>query len=265
MRVRPAAVAGIFYPDQPDELDRDVGRHLAAGAPAGEPDPEDPPKALIVPHAGYVYSGPIAGKAYARLHPLRQVVSRVVLLGPAHRVAVRGLAAPDADAFETPLGRVPLHRPSLRTLQALPQVCVDDHAHTAEHSLEVQLPFLQHVLSDFSLVPLAVGEATDEEVAEVIEWLWGGSETLVVVSSDLSHYYDYATARRMDVATCRAIEALRAEGLGDESACGRIPIRGLLLAARHHGLAVHTLDLRSSGDTAGSRDEVVGYGAWAFT
>jgi hypothetical protein len=227
-------------------------------------DPAASPKALIAPHAGYVYSGPIAASAYALLAPVRERIERVVLLGPAHRVFVRGLAAPDATAFATPLGDVPIDRAALERLAGLPQVSLRPDAHAPEHSLEVHLPFLQVVLDEFSLVPLVVGDASGEEVAEVLEALWGGPETLIVVSSDLSHYESYATARRMDAATTRAIEALRPEDLQRDDACGRVPIQGLLRAARSHGLNPRTLDVRNSGDTAGPRDAVVGYGAWAF-
>ncbi len=260
MDVRPAAVAGLFYEGDPAALRASIEGYLrAAGAPPGPA-----PKALIVPHAGYVYSGAVAARAYAQLAPLRGRVRRVVLLGPAHRVALRGLAAPGARAFATPLGVVPLDTESLALLDDLPQVLRSDEAHALEHSLEVQLPFLQAVLGDFALLPLVVGDASAEAVAEVLERVWGGDETLLVISSDLSHYLDYESARRLDAETCRAIEALRPEALGRDSACGRVPVRGLLLAARRHGLAPRTLDLRSSGDTAGDRRRVVGYGAWSF-
>lgn len=253
----------MFYPGDARELEASVAELLEhAATPTDETAP--PPKALIVPHAGYVYSGPIAASAYARLRATRERVRRVVLLGPAHRVALRGLAAPRCEALATPLGRVPVDQAALAELRDLPQVGGSDRAHALEHSLEVQLPFLQLVLERFAVVPLVVGDATDAEVAEVIERLWGGDETLFVISSDLSHYYDYATARRMDAASCRAIETLAPEALGAESACGRVPVRGLLRAARRHGLEAHTLDLRSSGDTAGDRRRVVGYGAWAL-
>ena len=262
MRVRPPAVAGFFYPDDPAELSAQVDACLAAVAP--RPSDEPAPKALIAPHAGYPYSGPVAASAYAQVALLRGTARRVVLVGPAHRAFVRGLAAPHAEAFSTPLGVVPVDRAAIEGLRDLPQVVVSDAPHTAEHSLEVQLPFLQRVLGAFSIVPLVVGDASAEEVEQVLERLWGGAETLVVVSSDLSHYHDYATARRLDRATCALIEALEPAGLGDDSACGRAPVGGLLRAARRHGLAARTLDLRSSGDTAGGRERVVGYGAWAF-
>jgi AmmeMemoRadiSam system protein B len=254
-------VAGFFYPEDPAELSAQIDGMLAAAAPAPG---QRAPKALVVPHAGTVYSGPIAASAYARLAPLAGRVLRVVLLGPAHRVWLRGLAAPRAEAFATPLGVVPIDREAIGAIENLPQVALSDAPHAGEHSLEVQLPFLQRVLGRFRLVPLVVGEASAEQVAEVIERLWGGPESLLVVSSDLSHYHDYATARRLDRATCAAIEALEPGALGEHSACGRVPLRGLLQAARAHGLAVETLDLRSSGDTAGDRERVVGYGAWAF-
>jgi hypothetical protein len=220
---------------------------------------------LIVPHAGYVYSGPIAASAYSLLTPLRGTVERVILLGPSHRVYVQGLAVPSTDAFRTPVGLVKIDRPEVERALTLPEVVQMDEAHRQEHSLEVQLPFLQRVLGEFSLVPFSVGDATAEAVAKVLDALWGGAETLIVVSSDLSHYYDYETARRLDAETTRAIEGLSPAGLDHESACGRIPVRGLLVCAKRRGLQVHTLDVRSSGDTAGPRTEVVGYGAYAFT
>jgi AmmeMemoRadiSam system protein B len=272
-RIRPPAVAGSFYPADPDELRALVRGCLAAGArrPAGEGPAGDPgpggatrPKALIVPHAGFVYSGPIAGSAYAQLVPFARTIQRVVLLGPSHRVGFEGLALSSAERFATPFGEVPLDADGAGVLLRLPQVRILDAAHGREHSLEVQLPFLQEVLGAFVLLPVVVGDAAGQEVAEVIEAVWGGDETLIVVSSDLSHYYDYGTARDLDQATTEAIEALRPEGLHAESACGRVPVRGLLVAARRHHLAARTLDLRSSGDTAGSRDQVVGYGAYAF-
>lgn len=264
MRSRPAAVAGLFYPDDPATLHRDVRRLLDAARPADAAPSNAVPKALVVPHAGYVYSGAPAAVAYARLAPARDRIRRVVLLGPAHRVPVRGLAAPTVDAFETPLGPVPLERATLDALAALPQVTLDDRAHAEEHSLEVQLPFLQEVLGEFTLLPFAVGAASAEEVAEVLARLWGGDETLILISSDLSHFHDDATARRLDAATTAAIEDLAPERLGRESACGRVPLSGLLLLARERGLKATTLALSNSSDTVGPPDRVVGYGAYAF-
>ncbi len=223
-----------------------------------------PPKAVIVPHAGYVYSGPVAASAFAQVARRREEVERVVLLGPAHRVWLEGLAVPSCDAFDTPLGSVPIDRDAIATARSLQQVCEQDAPHREEHSLEVQLPFLQLALEDFRLAPFCVGEASASQVAEVLDLLWGDDETLIVISSDLSHYHDYSTARHLDAETTRAIETPRPDGLDSQSACGRVPISGLLLAARRRGLAVRTLDLRNSGDTAGPRDRVVGYGAYAF-
>jgi AmmeMemoRadiSam system protein B len=264
-RIRPPAVAGRFYPGDPAELDASVRSHLALARSAAEDEPPDTHlKAVIVPHAGFVYSGSVAASAYLQVAAVASRVRRVVLLGPSHRVFVQGLASSSADAFATPLGRVPLDRDAIARAEALPAVVADDTAHADEHSLEVQLPFLQSVLGDFLLVPFAVGEASTEEVDELLGLLWGGDETLIVISSDLSHYYEYDTARRLDRATMRAIEALDPEDLDAESACGRIPVCGLLAAARRYGLTARTLDLRNSGDTAGSHDQVVGYGAWAF-
>jgi AmmeMemoRadiSam system protein B len=263
MHIRRPAVAGLFYPADRAELERSLIAYLAAASadPPGTP----AAKALIVPHAGFVYSGPVAASAYARIAHLREVISRVVLLGPSHRVPLRGLAASSADAFETPLGKVPLDRDAIDRILTFPQVHVLDAAHEAEHSLEVQLPFLQHLLGAFLLVPLSVGDAQPEQVSEVLEALWGGAETQIVVSSDLSHYYPYEIARTRDAATSQAIESLDERGLDSESACGRVPTRGLLLAARRHGLRAKTVDLRNSGDTAGSKNEVVGYGAYVFS
>ncbi|MFO1303324.1 MAG: AmmeMemoRadiSam system protein B [Burkholderiales bacterium] len=257
--VRPAAVAGMFYPGERDRLAAEV-RSLVAAVVPGE---AAPPKAIVVPHAGYVYSGPIAATAYAALAPLRNSIERVVLFGPAHRVAVRGLATTTAASFATPLGQVPIDREAVARALALPQVVASDAVHAHEHALEVQLPFLQTVLRRFSLVPFAVGHATPEEVAEVVDALWGGPETLVVVSSDLSHYHGYAEATRLDRATADAILALTPT-LDHEQACGATPVNALLLCARRRGLVPRLLDLRNSGDTAGDRSRVVGYASFAF-
>lgn len=256
---RPPAVAGTFYPSDARALRQTVSDYLASVKEAGTV-----PKAIIAPHAGYVYSGPIAATAYARLIPARARITRVVLLGPAHRVWLEGLALPEADGFASPLGLVPLDKEAMARVVDLPQVCVSKAAHAQEHSLEVHLPFLQMVLDAFTLVPFVVGKAGPQEVGEVLEALWGGPETLIVVSSDLSHYQDYASARAMDEATSKAIEALRPEDIRGEQACGRFPVRGLLHVARKKGLRAQTIDLRNSGDTAGPKAEVVGYGAYVF-
>jgi hypothetical protein len=259
--IRAPAVAGLFYPDDPRALHEVVQGYLARALP---PEARQAPKALVAPHAGYVYSGPVAASAYATLAEARGRITRVVLLGPAHRHAFRGLAAPTVEFFATPLGRIPVDQVALAALAGLAQFHRLDAAHAGEHSLEVHLPFLQEVLGAFRLVPLVVGQARPGEVAAVLERLWGGPETLVVISTDLSHYHDYAGAKRLDTATCAAIEGLRFEDLDHESACGRTPLAGLLLLARRRGLSVSTLDLRNSGDTAGGRDRVVGYGSWAL-
>lgn len=257
--VRQPAVAGMFYPADKIELHNTVVMMLDQ-AQVDHP----PPKALIVPHAGYVYSGPVAASGYALLAPVRQTIRRVVLLGPAHRVPFIGLATPAATRFATPLGEVPVDAAGVATALALPQCRQLDAAHALEHSLEVHLPFLQETLERFAIVPLVVGDAEAREVGEVIDALWGGDETLIVVSSDLSHYHNYATAKAMDGATSHAIEGLAPEQIDVEHACGRNPLVGLLYVARQRGLRATTLDLRNSGDTAGGRDRVVGYGAYAF-
>ena len=262
-RVRQPAVADMFYPGDPGQLRGMVRDYLQAPDAGGTVSDEDAPKGLIVPHAGYMYSGPVAGTAYAQLRFHGEQIRRVVLLGPAHRVPLRGLALPEAVEFASPLGTIEVDREATVELLALPQVRVDGTAHGLEHSLEVQLPFLQEVLSGgFSLVPLVGGEAAPEEVAEVLELLWGGEETLIVISSDLSHYRDYEVACRIDRETSRAIEELEFDRLELDRACGCIPIQGLLLTARRRGLRVVNVDLRNSGDTSGTRDKVVGYGSY---
>jgi len=259
INLRPAAVAAMFYPESAAVLARQVAQLLAA-APQKFP---QRPKALIVPHAGYIYSGTVAASAYAPLAALRDSVRRIVLLGPTHRLALSGLAVPSSSAFATPLGNVPVDQEALAALADLPQVVVNDAAHAQEHALEVQLPFLQTVFGEFSLVPLAVGQASPEQVAEVLERLWGGDETLIVVSSDLSHYLPYAAARQIDAQTAQHIIDLEPL-LHHQQACGALPVNGLLLAARRHGLQAQLIDLRNSGDTAGDKVRVVGYGAFAF-
>ena len=256
---RPAAVAGLFYPADRQGLARELVRLMGDT----HPHLHAAPKALIGPHAGYVYSGPIAASAYARLAPAREVITRVVLLGPTHRVPVRGLALPAAERFATPLGPVEIDQAAVKRLRALPHVVVSDEAHALEHSLEVHLPFLQHVLGEFKLVPLAVGDAAPEEVAGVLEALWGGPETLILVSSDLSHYLPYSDAVSVDRATCEAILTLRTD-LDHEQACGATPVCGLTLAAQRRGLRPELIDVRNSGDTAGDKSRVVGYASFAF-
>ncbi|MDJ0940365.1 MAG: AmmeMemoRadiSam system protein B [Woeseiaceae bacterium] len=257
--IREAAVAGQFYPAGRERLSRTVNSLLDE---AGAVDAAAP-KALIVPHAGYIYSGPVAASAYARLRPHRHLYHRVILLGPCHRVPVHGFALSGADVFRTPLGDVPVDASVIGQIRAN-DVNVFDETHRFEHSLEVHLPFLQTVLDAFTLVPIVVGDATSDRVAAVLEQLWGGPETLIVVSSDLSHYLDDASARRKDSATCAAIESFDAASIGHDSACGATPVGGLLVAAARRGMSVHTLDLRNSGDTAGDGNQVVGYGAWEF-
>lgn len=257
---RQPAVAGMFYPANPVDLSAEV-RMLLAGARRAAS--SRTPKALIVPHAGYAYSGPVAAEAYARLVPVANQIRRVVLLGPVHRVLVRGLALPRVTEFVTPLGKIPLDTEAISAVSELPQVTVSDEAHALEHSLEVHLPFLQTVLGEFSLIPFAVGSATPEQVAEVLERVWGGEETLIVISSDLSHFLPHDLAKQIDGETVNRILSLR-PGLNHEQACGATPVNGLLVYAAKHGLAVEALDVRNSGDTAGDKSRVVGYASIAF-
>ena len=245
-------MAGAFYDAEPERLRRDVARMLEA---AGVPEADVEPRMLIVPHAGLVYSGQVAAVAY-RLLP---EVSRIVLVGPSHFVAFGGVAAPEAEAFATPLGEVPIDV----ELEARAGVVTSAEAHAREHSLEVQLPFLQQLLGEFTMLPLLTGEVPPTQVGDVLDGLLADG-VFGVISSDLSHYLDYDEARRRDQRTAAAITGLRSEALVWDDACGRVPIQAALIVARRRGWQCRLLDLRNSGDTAGSRRRVVGYGAFAL-
>jgi len=260
MTTRPSAVAGLFYADDPDRLRTqvlDLLTDIAASTKVM-------PKALIAPHAGYAYSGRVAAAAFATLRDSAQTITRVVLVGPAHYVYLRGIAAPTVSAFETPLGRVDVDLEALSRVADLRFVTRADAPHAPEHALEVELPFLQTLLASFQVIPLVVGDATPQEVVDVLRRLWGGPETLIVVSSDLSHYHNYEAAQRLDAATAAAIERGDWASLGPNQACGCLAVAGLLVEAGRRGFKARRLSLCNSGDTAGSRDQVVGYGAWIF-
>lgn len=263
-RVRPAAVAGRFYPADPGVLAADIDDLVRDAFEAEDPG-SLPPKAIVVPHAGYQYSGSIAATAYAMLRAAKGSVERVVLLGPAHFVRVDGLATVSVDALETPLGPIAVDDDARRAVLTVAGVSVDDSAHAPEHSLEVHLPFLLRVLGDVRVLPLVVGRAEPATIADALDAVWGGPETLIVVSSDLSHYLDHATATSRDRETAAAIVGGDVDAIGSHDACGATGVRGLLVAACRRGLHAHLVDLRNSGDTAGSRDRVVGYGAFTFT
>jgi MEMO1 family protein len=256
---RAMAVAGTFYPADPARLAQDIDSYVGPGSA------DPPPKAIIAPHAGYLYSGPIAGRAYARLRTARGRVTRVVLLGPAHFVAVAGLAVSAADRWVTPLGPVEIDDAARRAVLEVPGVIAADEPHAPEHSLEVHLPFLQRVLGSFQLVPILVGRTTPDSVAAVLDSVWGGPETLIVISTDLSHYYDHDTATLLDRRTAAAVIAGRADDIDPNDACGALAVRGLLVAARRHGLRTSLIKLGTSADTVGPRDRVVGYGSFALT
>jgi AmmeMemoRadiSam system protein B len=258
--VRPAAVAGLFYPASSDEL-RPMVQGFLHKAVLSEPGYS--PKALIAPHAGFVYSGPVAGSAFRCFETEAEVIRRIVLVGPAHRFPVRGLALPGQEVFETPLGTVPVDRDLVEKISDMPQVSTNMAAHAPEHSLEVELPFLQVVLESFSVLPLLVSQVGAEDVAEVLDRVWGGQETRIVISSDLSHYLSYEAAQDVDRDTSRQVVDLRLP-IEEHRACGAVAINGLLAVARHRGLAPRLLDLRNSGDTAGDRLRVVGYGSFSF-
>ena len=259
MIARPAAVAGQFYPADPATLRKTVADLLAA-APPGTGDA----KAIIAPHAGYQYSGLTAAHAYRQLESRRSRINRVVLLGPAHRVPLRGMAVPSVDAFTTPLGDVPIDKEAVEQVLELPGMQVSDEAHAAEHSLEVHLPFLQLTLDDFQLVPIVVGVCTARHVDAVLDALWGEDETLILVSSDLSHFHAYSEANEIDLKTTTRLEKMETTLHGEE-ACGAYALNGLMLTAKNRGLEIRTLDIRNSGDTSGDKFRVVGYGAYALS
>ncbi|NOQ77212.1 MAG: AmmeMemoRadiSam system protein B [Methylococcaceae bacterium] len=261
VNIRQAAVAGTFYPADPERL-KLMLQHYLIDAPQGE----KVPKALIVPHAGYIYSGAIAATAYVRLKAVRKLIKRVLLIGPSHRVGFQGLALSTADQFSTPLGDIAIEKDDVKQIAGFPFVHYLDQAHELEHSLEVHLPFLQTVLDDFCLIPVVAGDASAEQVCQVIEMFWGQADTLIVISSDLSHFHDYQTAKKLDQKTSEIIQQLQYEKLGGSSACGYVPVSGLMALARKNKLQIKTIDLRSSGDTAGREDmnRVVGYGAYVI-
>lgn len=253
------AVAGTFYPENRQQLHQMLDQYLNDAEVGAKV-----PKAIIVPHAGYIYSGAIAASAYIRLKKAHDLITRVVIIGPSHRVAFKGLAISKAHYFVTPFGPIPVDQNAIATIAQLPFVDYLEQAHTNEHSLEVHLPFLQEMLDDFTIVPIVAGDATPEQVSQVIDTLWGGNETLIVISSDLSHYHDYATAKQLDQATSQFIEHLQYERLASNAACGEVPVSGLLKLARDKALTIKTIDLRNSGDTAGDKNSVVGYGAYVI-
>jgi AmmeMemoRadiSam system protein B len=257
---RPPAVAGLFYPADPHSLHAQISGFLAGAIPT---EVVHAPKALVVPHAGYIYSGAVAASAYAELVQRRDIIRRVLILCPTHRVAVRGMAVPAAQSFLTPLGAVSIDRQAWLAARELPGVIVDDRPHAEEHAIEVQLPFLQSTLDHFEILPVAVGQVDAHLVGAVLEQLWGGPETVVVVSSDLSHFQPYRAARAHDERTADRILEREVDLDGDD-ACGAIGINGLMWVARRRRLRTELCDLRNSGDTAGGRDEVVGYGAFAL-
>lgn len=257
-QIRQPAVAGMFYSSDKQSLKADIQQYLQQA----KTEHNIIPKAIIVPHAGYIYSGSVAASAYKYIVPLKDKINRVVLLGPSHRVAFTGLAVPESDVFNTPLGDIPIDQKGVQSVLELSQVSISEQAHREEHSLEVQLPFLQEILGDFSLVPLVVGDAERHEVAEVIEKLWGDEHTLIIISTDLSHFHEYKEAQTIDKATSDAIINLKSEHIQYEDACGRNGLKGMLTVAEEKNLSIDLLDLRNSGDTAGDKSRVVGYGAY---
>jgi len=261
MPIRKPAVAGLFYPADEQQLRHDVEDLMSMADSAATDSATITPKALIVPHAGYIYSGAVAASAYQLLAPLRNSIQRVVLIGPAHRVYLEGMAIPSASQFQTPLGIIEIDPVAISKISQLPGVTTSDAAHAQEHSLEVQLPFLQHTLSDFTLVPIVVGQCDAERVAKVIDTLWGDKETLIVVSTDLSHFLNYTEAQKIDSETSQRILA-KATTISGHEACGANAINGFMRAANTEPLAIETINICNSGDTAGDKSRVVGYGAF---
>lgn len=258
---RAAAVAGLFYPDSADELRPAVEGYLRTAETAAA---DASPKALIAPHAGYIYSGPIAGSAFQCLASEAPDISRVVVLGPAHRMRVQGLALPGVESFQTPLGTIPVDAELVARVTGMPQISINSQAHAPEHCLEVELPFLQVVLDEFSILPLLISDAAASDIAEVLDRVWGGRETRIVISSDLSHYLAYEMALETDHRTAHQVVAMR-RPIDSSQACGAVAINGLLEVAQRRGLEPRLLDLRNSGDTAGDRGRVVGYAAISFS
>ncbi|MDP2698471.1 AmmeMemoRadiSam system protein B [Thalassospira sp.] len=265
MITRPPAIAGTFYPADADELARQINGLLAQARVAPSPPGKDsPPKAIIVPHAGLMFSGAIAADGFATVAGLCDRVKRIVIIGPAHRMAFQGMAVATADTFATPLGPLAVDMDAIQTALTLPSVQILDAAHRDEHGLEIELPFIQRLLGDVKIVPVLVSRCAPRHVFDLIEKLWGGSETLIVISSDLSHFYDDATARHKDARTRDLIMAFDTKNLGPDDACGALPIAGLLLSARKRAMTVTTLSMGNSGNASGDTSRVVGYGAWAF-
>jgi hypothetical protein len=264
MHVRAPILAGTWYPADANVLGNEVDRYIA-DAERLDPERLKGLKAIIAPHAGYRFSGPVAGSAYAQVAAIRERVRRAVLVGPSHRVGFQGIAVSGAEQFQTPLGAIPIDREAIQSLLRLPFVNEMEAAHAEEHSLEIHLPFLQRALGEFSLVPLVTGDASPQQVAEVLAHVWDGPETLIVISTDLTHFLDYDTARRIDSETSQAIVARDSGAIADHQACGRVGLKGLLEMSRQRDLSIDLLDLRNSGDTAGPHDRVVGYGSWVAT
>jgi len=261
--IKNCSVDGLFYPRDPQQLETDILGYLQSALTA--PDETRTPKAIVVPHAGYVYSGEIAAAAYAAISDRRAAITRVVILAPSHRIPFQGVAYSEADYFRTPLGDIPVDTDSTENLIRLDSTIKLEVAFDGEHSLEVQLPFLQVVLDKFSIVPLVVGSIPPQVLSTTIETLWGGDETLLVVSSDLSHFHDYQTARQQDARTSKAIIELAYEKLSHDDACGYTPLAGVLNLARRKKMTATAVDTRNSGDTAGDKARVVGYGAYLLS
>jgi AmmeMemoRadiSam system protein B len=260
MQCRPPAVAGAFYPGDPLELSAMVSELLVAADPTSLP---RRPRALVVPHAGYIYSGGVAAQGYSRLEPFAGEIRRVILLGPNHRVPLAGIAAPDVSCFRTPLGDIDIDQKMISQLADKGLLQINSLPHENEHCLETQLPFLQKLLSDWQLVPLIVGETAVDDVSALLDEVIHDPDNLVIISSDLSHFHEYHEAQRIDSHTSELIETLQPV-VHPQQACGAFPLNGLLQLAGSMGLKVITLDRKNSGDTAGGKDQVVGYGCYAF-
>ena len=258
-KIKQADVAGMFYPGEEASL-----RQMVDGFIQKALSFDLRPRAIIAPHAGYIYSGSIAGTAYKTIAAVRDQIENVIIMSPAHRFYLRGIALHMADAFATPLGNIPVNIGIVKKIKQFSSVQWEERSFIQEHGLETHLPFIQRAFKPgIKIVPMIVGECQESEVAEILESVWEDPRNFVIISSDLSHFHSYADAKKLDRNTVDLIQNLDSQSLDTEFACGHYPICGLLNLARNRKLKIKALDIRSSGDTAGSKESVVGYGSFA--
>jgi len=260
---RQASVAGSFYPKNPAQLKKTLTNLFNANEDLNI-DFQTPVKAIIAPHAGYIYSGPIAAKAYSLVSTCIKGKNKITIIGPSHFVPFNGIALSTAEFFETPLGKIKVDHHAYELINRIPEVIYLDEAHAREHSIEVHLPFIQYLKKDVRIIPLAVGQTSYQKVAKVLEKFCEEKDNLIIISSDLSHYHAYGYAQKYDLQTALKIENYKCSQLGPNEACGYLAIAGLLKMAKDRKYKIKRIDLCNSGDTSGSKDTVVGYGSWFF-